>query len=227
MFDVLRKVDGLQRLDETDFDASLLSINNTTVASVPGAQYAGLTITGGPDGVSTLAATHTYPALLDGVQAEFNEGPCLSAAWFQHTIHIDDLAADARWPHYRAAALARTPVRSILSFRLFGDGHVAGALNLYADNPGAFDDDSIELGLIFAAHTSVAWNSLRREQQFRSALASRDLIGQAKGMLMERFDIDAVAAFDLLRKLSQESNTRLVDIAERLLTSKAAERHRR
>jgi AmiR/NasT family two-component response regulator len=58
---------------------------------------------------------------------------------------------------------------------------------------------------------------MRRHEQFRSALASRDLIGQAKGILMERFDLNAVTAFDLLRKLSQESNTKLVDVADRLV----------
>jgi AmiR/NasT family two-component response regulator len=94
------------------------------------------------------------------------------------------------------------------------------SLNRYAESPDAFDDESVELGLVFAAHTSVAWNSMRREQQFRSALASRDAIGQAKGILMERFNIDAIAAFELQRRVSQESNTRLTDIAERLVATK-------
>ena len=74
-------------------------------------------------------------------------------------------------------------------------------------------------GLIFATHTALAWNMLRRDEQFRSALASRDVIGQAKGMLMERFGIDAVRAFDLLKRLSQDSNTPLHEVAERLTSS--------
>ena len=108
-------------------------------------------------------------------------------------------------------------MRSVVSFRLFGDPHDLAALNLLAEPPHAFDEESIELGLIFAAHTTVAWNMMRRHEQFRSALASRDLIGQATGILMKRFDLNAVAAFDLLRKLSQESNTKLVDVADRLV----------
>jgi AmiR/NasT family two-component response regulator len=71
--------------------------------------------------------------------------------------------------------------------------------------------------LIFAAHTTLAWNAMRRQEQFQSALASRDVIGQATGMLMERFDIDAVAAFELLRRLSQESNTKFVTVAGRIV----------
>ena len=73
--------------------------------------------------------------------------------------------------------------------------------------------------MIFATHTALAWNMLRRDEQFRSALASRDVIGQAKGMLMERFGIDAVRAFDLLKRLSQDSNTPLHEVAERLTSS--------
>lgn len=167
-----------------------------------------------------MAATHRYPTLLDDIQREFAEGPCVSAAWTHQIIHIEDLAAEDRWPKYRAAAMERTPVRSVVSYRLFGDDRQSAALNLYAESAGAFDEESVELGLVYAAHTSVAWNSMRREQQFRSALASRDVIGQAKGMLMERFNIDAVAAFELLRRLSQESNTRLADIAERLVATR-------
>ena len=64
-------------------------------------------------------------------------------------MHIDDLSTETRWPNYRFAALDRTPVRSIVSFRLFGDGKLSAALNLYAESAGAFDDESVELGLVF------------------------------------------------------------------------------
>ena len=74
------------------------------------------------------------------------------------------------------------------------------------------------MGLIFATHTALVWNMMRRDQQFRSALVSRDIIGQAKGRLMERFDIDAAEAFELLRQLSQESNTPIAHIAQRVVT---------
>ncbi len=72
--------------------------------------------------------------------------------------------------------------------------------------------------MIFAAHTSVAWNSARRDEQFRRALSSRDMIGQAKGMIMERYGVDAVQAFELLRKLSQDSNVPLIQVATDLVS---------
>ncbi|MGN6337147.1 GAF and ANTAR domain-containing protein [Mycobacterium sp.] len=217
LYTVLNQVVEVVQGGETDPDSALLDVIKTSVVSIPGAQYAGITLVEQGGDITTVAATHDFPRWLDDVQREVGEGPCLSAAWNQHTIRIDDLASDDRWPRYRDMALERTPVRSVLSFRLFDDGKVMGALNFHADGAGAFDDESIEVGLIFAANTTLAWNSMRREQQFQSALASRDIIGQAKGMLMERFDISAMAAFELLCRLSQQSNTRLADIAERLI----------
>lgn len=215
LYDVVDLVDSMHRRAATDFETVLRELNAATVESVSGAQYACITVV--DDTVESLAATHPYPALLDEVQRDVGEGPCLSAAWDHHTIHIDNLNTEMRWPRYREAALAKTPVRSILSVRLYSEGRRSAALNLYAEAAHAFGEEAIELGLVFAAHTTVAWNMMRRQEQFRSALASRDIIGQAKGILMERFDINAMAAFDLLRKLSQESNTKLVDVAERLV----------
>ena len=145
------------------------------------------------------------------------EGPCLSAAWNQHTIVVDDLSVEDRWPAYRERALARTPVLAVMSFRLWATGDGLAALNFYAEHPGVFDDESVELGLMFAAHETMAWNLLRREQRFRSALARRDVIGQAKGVLMERFDVDAVSAFELLRRMSADAGTSIAEIAERLV----------
>nr|WP_235734032.1 GAF and ANTAR domain-containing protein [Mycolicibacterium austroafricanum] len=215
LYDVVELVDSMHRRAATDFEAVLRELNAVTVESVSGAQYASVTVV--DDTVQSLAATHPYLALLDEVQRDVGEGPCLSAGWDHQNIIIEDLSTETRWPRYREAALARTPVRSILSFRLHNEGSRSAALNLCAEAAYAFDEEAIELGLIFAAHTTVAWNVMRRHEQFRSALASRDVIGQAKGILMERFDINAMAAFDLLREISQESNTKLVDVAERLV----------
>ncbi len=83
--------------------------------------------------------------------------------------------------------------------------------------PNAFGPETREIGLVFAAHSSVAWNAARRDEQFKKALASRDVIGQAKGMLMERYGVNAIQAFELLRKLSQDSNTPLIQIATDLV----------
>ncbi len=134
-------------------------------------------------------------------------------------LRIDDLEADVRWPRYRRAALRQTPMRSTLSLRMFAGRQLAGALNLHAEQSYAFDDDSVKVGSACAGHLALAWHILQRRKQFRGALASRDVIGQAKGILMERFGLQAGAAFELLKRLSQESNTPVADVARRLVVS--------
>ncbi|OBB99234.1 GAF and ANTAR domain-containing protein [Mycobacterium sp. 852002-40037_SCH5390672] len=209
-------VRDLQQNMPADGRPTLDALVHGAAESVPGAQHAGVTIATRRY-LDTPSATDQYPTVLDGIQERQGEGPCLSAAWDQHTIRIDDLAADARWPRYRREALQRTPIRSVLSFRLFAFKHTAGALNLYASQTHAFDDESLEVGLTFATLLSLAWNIVQRNEQFRAAMASRDIIGQAKGMLMQRFGIGAVGAFELLKRLSQESNTPVADVAVRLV----------
>lgn len=216
VYTVLHHLGELQRDPAINVESVLFEINTAGVMSVPGARYAGITIVDPAAGVASLAATHHYPRVLDDVQRETGEGPCLSSAGAQR-VRVNDLAAEERWPRYRLAALSRTPIRSIISLRLFNDVRGMAALNFYAETPGVFDDESVDVGLVFAAHVAVAWNLVRREDQFREALASRDIIGQAKGMLMERFHIDGGAAFALLRSLSQQSNTKLVTLAQQLI----------
>ena len=162
--------------------------------TVPGAQYAGLTVATVRGQISTPAASHRYPVLLDEIQQRCMEGPCLLAAWEHHTVRVNDLSTETRWPKYRQAALVDTPIRSILSFELFTSSQSLGALNVHADAPYAFDDEAMDIGIVFAAHAALVWDSVRREHTFQSALASRDIIGQAKGILMEQFGIDAMRA---------------------------------
>ncbi|WP_242657751.1 GAF and ANTAR domain-containing protein [Mycobacterium kubicae] len=212
-------VRNLPQQGGADAQATLDEITESAAKSVPGAQHAGITLTRHCKVLETPSATAGYAVQLDEIQGRLGEGPCVSSAWQHHTIHIDDIATEDRWPRYRDEVLRHTPIRSILSFLMFNDRQTAGALNFYAEPTHAFDDDSVEVGFAFATHTALAWNIVRRDEQFHSALASRDIIGQAKGMLMERFSIDAIGAFDLLKRLSQESNTPVAEIARRLVGS--------
>jgi len=219
--EILLEVAGLvgelahRRLDN---DSVLRDLTSNAAKFVPGAQHTGITIERRTV-VETVGATHPYVAFLDDVQQKYKEGPCLSAGWGDHVVLVDDLTSETRWPRYREAAMKLTPIRSILSFRLFCDAKSTGALNFYSEQPHVFDDESVEMGLVFATHTALVWDMVRRTEEFESALASRDIIGQAKGMLMERFNINAVQAFDLLRRLSQTSNTPVAEIARQLLST--------
>ena len=105
----------------------------------------------------------------------------------------------------------------MMSFQLYTNDNRKGALNLFGLKPGIFAAKDQAVGAMLATHAATALIAHDRERQFQSALASRDAIGQAKGMIMERFAVDATRAFELLTKLSQDSNTRLVDVAAGLV----------
>jgi GAF domain-containing protein len=193
----------------------------TAAKSVPGAQHAAITIVG-RDGVQTVVATARYPMVLGKFRQHHDAGPCDAATWTHEVIRIDDVSVEQRWRGYCRDIAGESPIRSILSFRLFVEHHSMGLLTFYSDQPHAFDNESMEIGLVMATHTALAWNTLRRDEQFRSALASRDVIGQAKGMIMERFQMDAVQAFQLLSRLSQNSNTPVVEIAYQIVNRQQA-----
>jgi GAF domain-containing protein len=212
-------VQQLHSRPDMDSDTVIAELAEHAAVEIPGAQYAGITVTRNHKHIDTPAATHKWPILLDEIQQLHREGPCLTAAWEEKTIHVADLEADDRFPLYRRDVLEQTPIRSVMSFQLFIVGETMGALNVYAEQPHVFGQPSRDIGLIFAAHSSVAWNAARREEQFRQALASRDTIGQAKGMIMERYSVDAVQAFEVLRKLSQDSNVPLVRVAAELVAT--------
>lgn len=206
-------VQDLYGRPDADSDTVIAELAEQAAVEIPGAQYAGVTVTRNGKHIDTPAATHKWPILLDEVQQRYREGPCLTAAWEEKTVHVANIATDERFPRYARDALRDTPIRSVMAFQLWIAGETMGALNVYAETPHVFGAETREIGSVFAAHSSVAWNAARRDEQFKKALASRDVIGQAKGMLMERYGVNAIQAFDLLRKLSQDSNTPLIQIA--------------
>jgi hypothetical protein len=210
-------VQDLYGRPDTDSDTVIAELAEHAAVEIPGAEYAGVTVTRNGKQIDTPATTHKWPLLLDEIQQRHGEGPCLTAAWEEKIIHAADLTTDERFPLYARDALTETPIRSVMAFQMWIAGEQMGALNVYAETAHAFGPQTREIGLVFAAHSSVAWNAARRDEQFKRALTSRDVIGQAKGMLMERYGVNAIQAFDLLRKLSQDSNTPLIQIAADLI----------
>jgi AmiR/NasT family two-component response regulator len=107
----------------------------------------------------------------------------------------------------------------MLSFQLYVSGDNLGALNLYNGSPEAFSDQSEHVGLLLASHAAVAMAGAQHEEQLLQAVATRDLIGQAKGILMERYKITADQAFSLLIRASQDTNSKLRDVADHLIAT--------
>jgi GAF domain-containing protein len=198
-------------------------LSNVTRAAhelIPTVDTAGVLLVGKGGKFESLAGTSDLPQQLDELQMKFNEGPCVEAALEEVIVRTDDFRAEERWPQY-SPAVAEIGVLSSLSFKLYTADRTAGALNLFAFQPHAFDDEAETIGTVLAAHAAAAILASRQGEELRTALSTRDRIGQAKGIIMERFGIDDIQAFEMLRRLSQESNTRLVEIAEQVIDTRA------
>jgi hypothetical protein len=205
-------------LAHSDLDSVLTSITNGAVEHVDGTMYAGvLLVQKRKKKTQSVATSDPVVEKLDAIQMDAGEGPCLEAAWEHTTFRLDDFTTEKRFPKFVAEALAHTPVKSSLSFELYSNESSMGALNLFSDHANAFSLAAEETGLVYATHAALALYRAKEKEHFTSALASRDVIGQAKGMIMERFNIDSLQAFELLRKLSQDSNTPIADIARQLV----------
>jgi GAF domain-containing protein len=198
-----------------DLQQTLEKIVHLAVDHLEPCDFAGISFVEGRR-ITSPASSGDVPRIVDEIQAETGEGPCIDAIREQKVFETGDLAGEARWPRFSRRAHEETGVCSIMAFRLFIDGDTLGALNLYATAPDAFDDTDVALASVFAAHAAVAMQSSRREEELEHKAATRDVIGQAKGILMSRSGVDEDRAFDMLRSASQRMNIKLVRVAERI-----------
>ena len=201
--------------EHDDPDVMLAEVVAAAVAMVPGADEGSISVVTGRSRIGSRAPTGDLPEQVDALQEETQQGPCLDAAYEQLTVRVADMANEDRWPQFAQRA-SEAGAASMLSLQLYVEGDNLGALNLYSRTRGAFDDESEQAGLLFASHAAVAYASVRKEAQLANAVASRDLIGQAKGILMERYKISPERAFLALTRVSQNSNRKLNDIATEL-----------
>ncbi len=200
---------------EDSLQSTLDGIVAAAVQVVPGADHAGVMEVTGRRRIETPSATGDVVRRVDQAQYESGQGPCLDATYRERTVRLSDMAGEERWPDFSRRAL-ELGIRSMLSFQLYVAGATLGALNLYSRRTGAFDDESEHVGLLFAAHAAVAMAGAQRQQHLTRAVSVRDVIGQAKGILMERYKITGDQAFQLLVRVSQDANVKLVDVAHHL-----------
>lgn len=228
---------GMQfgQLAEYLFDADSLEtvlerIVTSAVQSVPGARLASVTLRDAQGTFSTPVQTHPLATALDQLQYSYDEGPCVAATRDESTglVASPTLATDPQWPGWGPAA-AEYGMHSVLSIGLFPHQQPprVGAVNCYSPHPNGLDDspEIVNVALLLGAHAASALTSQQRlenaeseNQQLRGALERRDVIGQAKGILMHRRGVSAGEAFDILRKASQDLHVKLVDIATTLAT---------
>lgn len=203
-------------LDERDVDATLDRICILAVETVEACQAAGISIVDG-NRITSRSTTDELPCLIDQIQTETQEGPCVDAIKEHEVFITGSLSHEERWPKFASRAHGETGVESILSLRLFFNDTTMGALNLYSGQPEAFGDNDVAVASVFAAHAAVALATATREAHLETKADGRDVIGMAKGKIMAQQRVSDDEAFDLLRQASQRMNVKLREIAERVV----------
>jgi GAF domain-containing protein len=202
-------------VDEGGLETTLLAIVESVVETLDCTDFAGLNLLVRGKFLPQVTVGEP-PARLDAFQQQTSQGPCVDASRDQVTVTIKDMACEDRWPRF--AALARScGVQSMLCLPLWVDRARLGSLSLYARSARAFAARERHLADLFATHAALALADAQRTDKLRVAMANRDVIGMAKGILMERHRITPDRAFDALSKTSQQTNQRLHVVAQRLV----------
>ena len=204
--------------EKEDTDALLADIVHAALDLIPHVAAASISLVQGRRTVQSRAASGELPRIIDELQSTFAQGPCIDAAYDERIVRVPDMRLEKRWPDFAQAAFD-AGARSMLCFQLFVKGDNLGALNLYGEDVDAFDEDSEQVGLLVASHAAVAFSDAQEIIQLTQALDTRDIIGQAKGILMERFKITPQQAFQVLTRASSDTNTKLRDVADALTGS--------
>jgi hypothetical protein len=219
-------------LESTNVGDALQRIVEVATDVVPGADLVSVTLRGSDGRFHTPVETDGLATKLDQAQYRDDRGPCLDAANPEGPAMslCADLSTDTMWPQFSATASA-AGFHSVLATALLSNvrpAGLSGALNLYSRKPDGFDGQARAAALLLATHASLALSGteavIRTELQaanLRAAIASRDVIGQAKGILMERRGVTADEAFDILRLTSQRLNVRLAEVAAALAARRA------
>jgi len=218
-----------------DVDATLARIATLSVAVIPHCDFAGISLVE-PGGIRTVGHTSELVKEIDEIQYATKQGPCLSAindprqAGIPATYEIESMSDDERWPEFSARAAERG-FASLLAFTLALREQTLGSLNLYATLPNAFASPDRSIGAIFAAHAAVALANAQTLQKARDRVdelldgyANRDVIGQAKGILMEREGCSEAQAFEMLKTASSRLHQKLREVAKRVIDSSGEDR---
>lgn len=216
-----QSINSHRSLDET-LDAIVRAAQQT----VPSFDHVGISIVHGPnngDGgrIETRAGTGQLVWEVDELQYKLNEGPCYDAITNGGITVMDDIQTEQRWPQY-VVEVGQLGLRAQMGLQLYTADGVVGGLNFYALSPGV-DPDAIQLAELFAAHAAIALGRARYEHQLKESVASRQAIGTAVGIIMERYRISESRAFQFLVRASSTSNVKLREVAQEVVDSLSAE----
>jgi GAF domain-containing protein len=199
--------------------STLQHVVTATAEMVKNCEDVGITVARRDGTVSTLAALGAgLVEQADQLQQQLGEGPCLDRAWDAPVVRADDLPHDGAWPRWSPAVVDQLGVRSLICVQLYThEDHELGALQLLATQPHAFGDEAVDEVMGIAAQAAVALGAVRHHEALQFGLVRRTMIGQATGIMMERYSLDAAQAFEVLRRTSQETGRKVNDLAQDLV----------
>ena len=186
------------------------------IDAVPGAEYAGITLADRHGRLETPAATHPLVHRVDALQYQFKQGPCVDAVQGRWQARSDDLRVDLRWPEYGPLA-ADQGIISQMGIELFDEPGLIAGLNLYSSTVGAFDDDTVEAAMLFAIQATHTLGRVMTQKQLTDAMTTSTTIGRATGVVMQRFQLSADRAFELLTRVSRIHDLTLEALADKIL----------
>lgn len=191
---------------------TLQQVVDQAVENIPGCHMCSVFVRRGAK-VEVAATTDPTAAHVDELQFTLDEGPCLTVLTDQEIAKVEDTHLEDRWPRWTDAVRGEG-VRSSLSIRLATGTPPFACLNMYSRDTDGFDDDAVDRAAVYARLATVAMDQAREISGLRSALQNRLVIGAAQGILMERYGLSLDRSFEVLRRHSNESNTKLRDVAQ-------------
>jgi len=206
---------AVKREGLTDQKHALAVITEGAAAIIEGVEHSAVVVPAGPRQLEALSVYGCLPPLVMGLQNEVGEGPCLEAVSHTSQVVVDDMRAETRWPVF-STRVQSLGVGSMICTPLTVENRVVGSLSLASSRPHAFDEEAIGLAEVFAAHATLALVGAEEVRNLKAMASSRDVIGQAKGILMERFQLTNQEAFAVLVRLSQHHNVKLRVLCEQL-----------
>jgi GAF domain-containing protein len=213
----MRSIDARPTVQET-LDAIVYAARDT----VPGFNHVGISVVRRDGTVETRAATDQYVVENDALQYELGEGPCMQAMAGNGIVLVEHAAHEQRWPAYIARAL-RTGLQAQMGLQLYNHQGTLGGLNLYSTDHDTIDPDAPAIAELFAAHAATVLGHVREVTHLREAITTRQVIGQATGVIMERYGMTPDKAFAYLIRLSSTSNIKLRDVATAVLDQAASD----
>jgi GAF domain-containing protein len=196
----------------TDEDTRLKVAVDAAVSLVGRCDHAGITVNENRK-LFTRESTDDVVRRANELQTELGEGPCLDVMRDQNTVVSTDLSQEPRWPAWAPRVHAELGVRSMMSLLVYTETQSFGALSLYSGNGRAFDADDVAVGQALVSQLAVTMAAERQIDQLGLAMHNRLIIGQAQGFLMGTLDMTAEQAFDYLRRVSMNTNRKVVDVA--------------